>query len=83
MVLAALSQRIQAQNIIAEIPDKISKESIVREYDRYNFIVYNNEGGGHNSFNLIDFSTNVCHTMYLFLQHCPVLISNLLPTRRF
>ena len=65
MVLAALSQRIQAQNIIAEIPDKISKESIVREYDRYNFIVYNNEGGGHNSFNLIDFSTNVCHTMYV------------------
>lgn len=63
MVLAALSQRVQAQNIIAEMPYKISKVSIVREYDRYNFLVYNNESGVDKSFNLIDISTNVCNTM--------------------
>ena len=52
-------------NIVATNTTMSSRTSIVREYTSNLFLVYNNEGSGNTSFNLIDMSTGFCQTMYL------------------
>lgn len=59
-LLPATIQKTQAQNTVAEIVPKYSKSSIVREYQKNQFLVYNYDGVGNNTFNLINIATNSC-----------------------
>lgn len=59
----ATLQTVHAQNIVAFSPQISSKQSIVREYSKQLFVVYNHAGGNVQSFNLINFSTGTCRQM--------------------
>ena len=64
-LLPALIGKVSAQTNIVEINSTMtSKGSIVREYSRNLYLVYNSDGYLF-SFNLIDVSTGVCNTFYL------------------
>ena len=52
-------------NIVATNTTMPSKMSIVREYSRDLFLVYNDEGSARTSFSLINISTGTCLTMNL------------------
>ena len=65
LILLFAGITVQAQNVIAGIPSMRSVKSIVREYDKNSFLLYNDDGANNNSFNLIDLNVGTCHTMYV------------------
>lgn len=72
VLLPSLVKNVYAQtNIVATNTTMLSKASIVREYQKDLFLVYNDEGSSKTSFSLVDISTGLCHTMNL-----PSLIVN-------
>lgn len=72
VLLPSLVKNVHAQtNIVATNTTMLSKTSIVREYQRDLFLVYNDEGSSKTSFSLVDISTGLCRTMNL-----PSLIVN-------
>ena len=66
VILPSLVKNVSAQtNIVATNTTMFSKASIVREYQRDLFLVYNEERLAKTSFSLVDISTGSCLTMKL------------------
>ena len=66
VLLPSLVKNVSAQtNIVATNTTMFSKASIVREYQRDLFLVYNEERLAKTSFSLVDISTGACLTMKL------------------
>ncbi len=63
LILLFTGITVQAQNVIAGVPSMISDNSIVREFDKNVFLVFNDDGNANYSFNLLDLSAGTCHTM--------------------